>query len=347
MIKKEKNEQIHVDMTTEEREVINVQPGDALKGDVAENIETLSSLAYLMLSQESRDQMEQLFCKDDEKENNDDWKDIALEIMRKVDARQREAETVEPLSFGNLQIKDVSRAKTLSEEALHQAILKVTDQEERELNEEMKHAKPHVFSAEFEHKMEELMKVQTPEMKTAKRKKKFLHAAQYTAAAIVTVALLGGLLFSGNKNVTASQMKFRITQWLENAFVVEEGMDVRQNESVTFDKSQIGYIPEGFKLEIQEVNFVKAYYKYTNEAGDFIVLNVVSNKSSMSVDNVETQQELNLNLAGLGYHFIITEDDKTDGIYWMDQSSNVYILIGNIVQEELVKIMNGINYKGE
>lgn len=347
MIKKEKNEQIHVDMTTEEREVINVQPGDALKGDVAENIETLSSLAYLMLSQESRDQMEQLFCKDDEKENNDDWKDIALEIMRKVDARQREAETVEPLSFGNLQIKDVSRAKTLSEEALHQAILKVTDQEERELNEEMKHAKPHVFSAEFEHKMEELMKVQTPEMKTAKRKKKFLHAAQYTAAAIVTVALLGGLLFSGNKNVTASQMKFRITQWLENAFVVEEGAIILQDEGILFDKNQIGYIPDGFKLEVEEIAFSKKYYKYLNDQEEFIVLNVGKNIISLGVDNEKIEQEAHVSSLGLEYRYINTEDNKTNGIFWVDKKEQVYILSGSINIEELMNIMNNISYKGE
>lgn len=347
MIKKEKNEQIHVDMTTEEREVINVQPGDALKGDVAENIETLSSLAYLMLSQESRDQMEQLFCKDDEKENNDDWKDIALEIMRKVDARQREAETVEPLSFGNLQIKDVSRAKTLSEEALHQAILKVTDQEERELNEEMKHAKPHVFSAEFEHKMEELMKVQTPEMKTAKRKKKFLHAAQYTAAAIVTVALLGGLLFSGNKNVTASQMKFRITQWLENAFVVEEGMDVRKDGGVSFEKSQIGYLPNGFDLVSEDITFTKMYYQFENDEGNYIVLKVGRSKASLGMDNRQVDPDKYTSIFGLEYQFLISENSETNGVLWSDNDNQVYILLGTISKNEIVKIMDSIVYVGE
>ena len=141
-----------------------------------------------------------------------------------------------PPSCDKQKIKKSPSAKRLSDETLRQAIIKVTDQEEQQLKEEMKHATPHVFSAEFERKMEELMKVETPKMRAAKCKEKIIGYAQYAIAAVVTVLLLGGLIFSGNKKMTASQMKFCVTQWLENAFVIEEGIDVRQEEGVIFDK---------------------------------------------------------------------------------------------------------------
>ena len=261
-----------------EKEKMKQTNEDVTKKEVEETIDTLSTLAYMMLSQESRDQMESLFGKEEEKEENDDWKATALEIMRKVDARQKESEPVMPPSCDKQKIKKSPSAKRLSDEALRQAIIKVTDQEEQQLKEEMKHATPHVFSAEFECKMEELMKVETPKMRAAKCKEKIFGYAQYAIAAVVTVLLLGGLIFSGNKKMTASQMKFCVTQWLENAFVIEEGIDVRQEEGVIFDKSQIGYLPEGFSVVKEESNFMRAYFRLENINGNYIVLQVFRDK---------------------------------------------------------------------
>jgi hypothetical protein len=87
---KEKREQNNETQSLDKKEVMKKHLNKD-SDDINEKIDIMSSLAYLMLSKESRDEMAALFCKDEE-EKNDDWKEVALEIMRKVDAKHREEE---------------------------------------------------------------------------------------------------------------------------------------------------------------------------------------------------------------------------------------------------------------
>ena len=233
----------------------------------------------------------------------------------------------------------------LTDDMLHNMALRMMEIEEKQIDEEMKNAEPHVFSAEFERKMQELMRVATPAELAAKRRKKRMQKIQVAAAAIVTVVMVAGLMFQGNKNVAASNMSVWIKQWFEKSFLIEEGLNVRQDEGVLFKAEQIGYIPKGFELVAQEVEFAKVYYKYGDSSGKFIALMVVKNKTSLSIDNEKIGQDAYLNNAGLEYHFIVTVDSKNNGLYWFDKMGHAYVLSGDVTQDELINIMNSINYE--
>ncbi len=344
MIKEnEKKEQKRETKPIDEKEVMKEQLNLDSDNDIDKNIDTLSSLAYLVLSQESRDQMEALFCKDEEKDD-DDWKTVALEIMRKVDARQREEESQIPPSPENQRIEKASSSKIPSNDTLHQALNRICEEDNCQIEEEMKNTKPHVFSAEFERKMEELMKVETPEMKAERRKKKFLGVARYAVAVVVAVVLLGRVFFSGNKNVSASNMKFRIIEWLENAFVVEEGSSVRQDESVLFDVDRIGYLPEGFELTVDDAIFSRIYYKFQNATGDYVTLHVYCDSTNTGIDNQEIFQEIDLNKAGFEYRYVYKKESKEHIISWKDDKGIYYFLYGTVDKDEMIKVMNGIIY---
>ena len=208
----------------------------------------------------------------------------------------------------------------------------------------MKHATPHVFSAEFERKMEELMKVETPKMRAAKCKEKIIGYAQYAIAAVVTVLLLGGLIFSGNKKMTASQMKFCVTQWLENAFVIEEGDSKRQDQNILFGVNQIGYMPEGFELGVEENSFSRVYYKFQNDLNEYVILQIYYDSTNTWVDNQGILQECKLNEAGFEYRYIYKKESAEHIINWEDNNGICYLLYGTIDVAEIIKIMDGIIY---
>ena len=65
------------------------------------------------------------------------------------------------------------------------------------------------------------------------------------------------------------------------------------------------------------------------------------------MDNEKIEQEAHVSSLGLEYRYINTEDNKTNGIFWVDKKEQVYILSGSINIEELMNIMNNISYKGE
>lgn len=244
-------------------------------------------------------------------------------------------------------MEEKNKNKKLTDEMLHEAALRMFELEEKQLEEEMKNAEPHVFSAEFEQKIAAILNGEDPRLKAAKRKKKMYRMLRYTAAIVVTAVLMVGVIFNGSESVTASNMRMQIKQWLADAFVIEEGVNKIQDEGVVFSVDQIGYLPDGFVLDAQEVDFVKASYRYRNNTGSIIRLKVLRDKFSSGVDNKQIQQDTYINEFGVEYHFIDTGDIKSDGLYWIDHRGQVYILIGNVAQEELVNIMNGIKYKGE
>lgn len=241
--------------------------------------------------------------------------------------------------------EEKNNKELLGDEVLHNVALNCMKKESSALD-EMINSKPHVFSEEFERKMQEVMRVETPAERAARLRKKRVQKIQIVATIIVTVVLAAGLMFQGNRNVLASDMKMRITQWLENAFVREEGEAIRQ-ERVEFEKEQIGYLPEGFNLVSEEVTFTELYYKFGDSKENYIILKVDKSKATLGVDNNQVMQDIYINSAGLEYQFVVYEDSQVKGLLWTGKDKLVYTLHGTVEVDELIKIMDGIVYKGE
>lgn len=224
-----------------------------------------------------------------------------------------------------------------SNKKLKESLLRVAQSEEAALEEEMKGCEPHIFSEEFEKKMEKVMEIRA-------RKVKRYYMMRYAAAMIVTVLLVGGILFVGNEEARASKVGIDILEWMENFFLVGEGETTRKEEEVLFDESQIGYLPEGFEKVEEIVRFSKVYYKYQNGIGEYIVLEVCRDKIESIVDNEEIGQDVSLNAAGLEYRYIYKEDSKENVVTWKDKEDIYYYLQGTYNKEEIIKIMDSISY---
>lgn len=227
----------------------------------------------------------------------------------------------------------------VSEQLLHDSIMKVIDAEDVMLKEEMKDVPPYIFSGEFERKMEEVMRVQT---RVCKRS----DVTRYLASAAVVILMVFGLLFIGNEDLRASDFRINVLEWFEDFFVVENdtNRDKDDENDVLFHESQIGYIPEGFEKVMEEVQFSKAGYKYKNENGDYISLWVYKEKTSAGIDNEETGQDVKVNDNGLEYRYVYKEELEKHFISWVDKDGKFYSLSGSIDYDELVQFMNEISY---
>ena len=237
--------------------------------------------------------------------------------------------------------EEKNNKELLGDEVLHNVALNCMKKESSAL-EEMINSKPHVFSEEFERKMQEVMRVETPAERAARLRKKRVQKIQIVATIIVTVVLAAGLMFQGNRNVLASDMKMRITQWLENAFLMEEGEAIRRKEGVLFEITQMEYIPENFKVVEEESSFIKKYIKFENESGKYFVLQIYHNKANAGIDNKDIAQESGINQAGFEYRYFYNQESKEHTINWLDKNNLYYLLNGNIDMEEVIKIMDGI-----
>lgn len=228
----------------------------------------------------------------------------------------------------------------ISNKRLHECIVKMMELEDRLLEEEMKHAEPHVFSAEFERKMEEVMRVQT-------RVCKHSDVVRYLASAAVVILMVFGLLFIGNEDLRASDFKINVLEWMEEFFVVENdtNRDKDDENDVLFHESQIGYIPEGFEKVEEVVQFAQVGYKYQNDAGEYIGIWVYREKGLFGVDNEKTKQDVNVNASGVEYGYVYKEDSKEHIVTWLDESGRFYSLMGTIAREEIIRVMDSIVYR--
>ena len=266
-----------------------------------------------------------------------------LEAMELDDARlKEEMEKAGPHVFSEefeRKMEELMRVKEpeTGEEMLKACIMEVMEKKEDELEEEMKNFEPHVFSKKFEEKMEAVMAVE-------KRKTKRYNAVRYVAAAIVTVLLVGGVIFIGNEEIRASKIGVEVLQWLENSFVVENKTDKDNAGDVLFEESRIGYLPEVFEKVAEEVTFSVVSFKYQNIEGNCINLQVYRDKTISGINNEEISQEVALNANGLEYYYVYRDETGENIITWLDQKGTYYLLNSKLEKTELINIMNSISY---
>ena len=294
-----------------------------------------------VFSDRFKKKMEDMMQVEEPQTADEKLRDCILRVMEQEMAEEEaEMQELEPHVFSEefeRKMEEIMRVTGPQNprDKLKSCITEVMDDLDDELEEEMENLEPHVFSEEFEKKMEDLIQTQN-------RKARRYDAVRYIAAVVVTVLLVGGVLFVGNEQVRASKIGVDILEWMEGFFVVEEKS--QEDNGVLFAESQIGYLPEGFEKISEDVMYSKSYYKYQNEAGDYIILEVRRNKIESMVDNEEIGQDVSLNVAGLEYRYIYKEDSKENIVVWKDTNEIYYQLQGTYDKEEIIKMMNGISY---
>lgn len=219
-------------------------------------------------------------------------------------------------------------------EKLAECLKEAMELDIEKLREEMNSMDRHVFSKEFEKKMEDIFTV------SEKKLRPFPVRRLAAAAAVLIVAF--GVFGMTAKQANASKPGIDILAWVKEYFNFEKGDDSRHNSDVLFEEAQISYIPEGFKKVEEEVSFSTALYKYINDSDDYIGLEVSRGIILYNQDGQNVEYILKENDAGFEYAYTYKEAEEVHIIIWEDEKGIFYRLSGSGELEELVLVMNGI-----
>lgn len=225
-------------------------------------------------------------------------------------------------------------------EKLKQCLFEAMEADVAKLREQTESSEPHVFSQKFEAGMQVII---DGVEKKSKRRVMMKKIAVASAAALVLA--VGGLSLSTN-NANASKPVVDIVAWAKEYFNFEKGDNIRREESISFDESQIGFIPEGFERVGEERFFTSIQYKFENKQGESFVLYVSQEKISNQLDNKDIDYIIEVNSDGYEYTYTYKEDEHCHVFLWEDTNGVFYNLSGEIDEDILIAIMNGIEYKG-
>ncbi len=204
------------------------------------------------------------------------------------------------------------------------------------LEKELQHCELHVFSPDFERRMERLIKIQ-------RSKGKIWNCFRYIAAAVMVLFLTGGILVIGSEDLNASEFNIDILEWLDEYFTVKNGTGDSKENDIIFDENCIEYLPEGFVKVEEDITYFQIHYKYENKLGDIVTIRVSRGAGTISVDNEGIIKEVLVNEAGYEYTRIYKEAMQQETLMWRDNNDVLYSLSSNLKSNELIKIMNNIS----
>ena len=229
-------------------------------------------------------------------------------------------------------------AKKAADEKLRESLRECMRKKSAMFDEEMEQYEDHVFSDKFETEMKKLFVVRN---KKAERAKVFKYAVSVAAALLVVV----GIAFTSATSTKATLPSIDILGWFDTYFEFDKGTSTSKDTELIFDEAQITYIPEGFVKTGENKNFTYIEYEYENSENKNFLVYVSRVKVNTQQDNEEIFKESFLNEDGYEcLHLMRGEDD----VYiWEDSEQVYYRVSGNVGQNELETIMNGIQYKGE
>ena len=178
----------------------------------------------------------------------------------------------------------------------------------------------------------------------AKRNTTPFQLKQFAAAAAVLLVVVG-VLGVGLNATKAEKTDTDILAWVSEYFTFEKGNDDRYDNEMLFDEAQIGYIPSGFYINSEEIGFSTVRYKYINDAGNYFFLAVSRDKNAYVQDGESVEYVIKVNLAGYEYAYTYKEEVQCHVLSWTDESGIFYHLSGTAAQDEMVKVMDGIQYE--
>ena len=235
---------------------------------------------------------------------------------------------------------------SVCDEKLKKALLEVWEKEDARLEEEIKQCEPHVFSREFEQKMNQLLNNHGRECAPHGFRQKLTPFWKPLAAVVVVCIMISGILLTQSSSLRASALRIDILEWLDEFFTVEDSYVGKIEQRVLFEESQIGYLPAGFEKVSEESIFSQVQLKYRNNKNEYIILSVYKGKTLANVDSESANQEVHVNDAGYEYTIVYREYSEQITVLWKDEQDLNYSIDGSLDEEEIIKIMNSISYMG-
>lgn len=222
--------------------------------------------------------------------------------------------------------------KNRANEKMRESILEAMRLEDERVEEEMKKHEKHVFSEQFEQKMEEIFAARR---KKIRRRKIYRYAASIAAVMILVFGTVTATFTTG-----ASMPSIDISGWFEKYFVFGKGTSDKGDGGIAFSEERITYIPEGF-VKTEEENKNTYYdYVYENQEGKYIHVRVSKTLalSQQDSEDVVRKEQKGEN----GYEYTIIEQAEEITYIWESHENLYYYVTGNIEEEELMRIMNSI-----
>lgn len=229
------------------------------------------------------------------------------------------------------------------DEKLRAALMEAWELENARLEEEMKKCEPHVFSDEFERKMDELFEKNGRKRNASGFRGRWSAVVKYSAIAAIVFILTGGIFVSQSPQLNASNLSVDILEWLGDFFTVKDGDANGNAAEALFCEEQIGYLPEGFVLVSEWETFSQVRYEYEGENGKYVVIHICENNLNSNVDNEDILKKVCVNQAG--YEYTMLQGSKNDKvvIIWKDVSDIYYYITSNLDADEVIKIMDHIS----
>lgn len=213
------------------------------------------------------------------------------------------------------------------DEKIRQYLIAMMELEEERLNEQMEECEPHVFSEEFERKMQNLL---TVHRKRCKRRAVLRFAAKMAACLLLCVGLV-----TATHTAVASLPAMDIKGWFAKHFEFSKGNQTK--EEVDFSEEMITYIPEGFVKTEEEKMYTYQRYVYENSTGKYFIVRCSKALVESQQDNENIVREVITGENGIEYTLIKKADEAT--YIWEDTDSMYYYVSGNIQEEELQRVV--------
>ncbi|MBE5853484.1 MAG: hypothetical protein E7299_11145 [Lachnospiraceae bacterium] len=140
---------------------------------------------------------------------------------------------------------------------LKRCLIEAMEADVTKLKEQAESSEPHVFSEEFEAKMQAIID-------GVEKKSKHLAMRRIAIATVAALVLVVGGLGISTSNANASKTVVDIVAWIKEYFNFENGSENKEEVAISFDEAQMSYIPEGFTKSGEQILFNSVTYKYTN-----------------------------------------------------------------------------------
>lgn len=173
---------------------------------------------------------------------------------------------------------------------------------------------------------------------TEKQKHRKPHMRLVASVAIVLSILAGALALSPSARAFVQKIFY---SWFSD----HAEYHTTDRDTITDPENyQINYIPEGYTLtEKQGLPNLTAYYVYVNEDGQELIINVITGKASMNIDNEHNKFYQTVVDGQLIDIYETTVEEWSSSAITFYERENIFISVdGHLPVDELIQIITQI-----
>ncbi|MFQ9696173.1 MAG: DUF4367 domain-containing protein [Zhenhengia sp.] len=207
---------------------------------------------------------------------------------------------------------EITKAAKEAEEIILEQFEKVDEEE-------------HIFKKEFEDKMSQLIKNETP--------LKFTSVTRKIGIAILIISMVGSL------SISVEAVRIRVIEFITEVFEKFTSISYQKHEGEHSDKIEVSYlpqyIPKGFEVIGEEQIFNDVHIAYQNKLGEEILFRQIEITTNNSIVDTEGTILEKILLENREYYYY--ENKGIKNIMWIQGEYQISIS-SEIEKDELIKM---------